>query len=141
MLDKDRGLERLVRALGGEYLTLRNGLATGFNPLQLPMGPAHLEFLRSWLHLLARAPGARPLNVREQRDLDQALRGVLALAPAARRLSRLLEFLDPTDPEGLHARLGRWCEAGEGAYAWVFDNPGDSVIATPAGARRSSASM
>lgn len=128
VLDKDRGLERLVRALGGEYLTLRNGLATGFNPLQLPTAPGHLEFLRGWLQLLARPPGARPLNVREQRDLEQALHGVLTLTPRARRLSRLLEFLDPTDPEGLHARLGRWCEAGEGAYAWVFDNPGDSVI-------------
>jgi type IV secretion system protein VirB4 len=128
VLDKDRGLERLVRALGGEYLTLRNGEATGFNPLQLPAGPGHLEFLRSWLHLLARAPGARALNVREQRDLDQALGGVLSLAPGARRLSRLTEFLDPTDPEGLHPRLGRWCAAAEGAYAWVFDNPEDSVI-------------
>ncbi len=128
VLDKDRGLERLVRALGGEYLTLRNGLATGFNPLQLPTGPGHLEFLRSWLQLLARPRGAPPINVREQRDLDQALRGVLSLAPAARRLSRLLEFLDSTDPEGLHARLGRWCEAGDGTYAWVFDNPADSVV-------------
>jgi type IV secretion system protein VirB4 len=128
VLDKDRGLERLVRELGGEYLTLRNGRATGFNPLQLPSGPGHLEFLRSWLQLLARAPGARPLNVREQRDLDQALRGALSLTPEARRLSRLIEFLDPTDPEGLHARLGRWCEAGEGAYAWAFDNAEDSVI-------------
>ena len=128
VLDKDRGLERLVRALGGEYLSLRNGMATGFNPLQLPAGPAHMEFLRSWLHVLARPAGARPLNIREQRDLDQALGGVLTLAPTARRLSRLLEFLDPTDPEGLHGRLGRWCEAGEGAYAWVFDNAVDSVI-------------
>jgi type IV secretion system protein VirB4 len=128
VLDKDRGLERLVRALGGEYLTLRNGEATGFNPLQLPAGPGHLEFLRSWLHLLARAPGARALNVREQRDLDQALAGVLSLAPAARRLSRLTEFLDPTDPEGLHPRLGRWCAAAEGAYAWAFDNLEDTVI-------------
>ena len=128
VLDKDRGLERLVRALGGEYLTLRNGVVTGFNPLQLPTGPSHLEFLRNWLQLLARAPGGRPLNVREQRDLDQALGGVLALACGTRRLSRLLEFLDPTDPEGLHARLGRWCGAAEGAYAWVFDNPVDSVV-------------
>ncbi len=128
VLDKDRGLERLVRALGGEYLTLRNGEATGFNPLQLPAGAGHLEFLRGWLHLLARAPGARALNVREQKDLDQALRGVLSLSLPARRLSRLTEFLDPTDPEGLHARLGRWCEAGEGAYAWAFDNPEDSII-------------
>jgi type IV secretion system protein VirB4 len=128
VLDKDRGLERLVRALGGEYLTLRNGHPTGFNPLQLPAGPGHLEFLRGWLQVLARAPGARALHVREQRELDQALRGALSLAPAARCLSRLTEFLDPTDPEGLHARLGRWCEAGEGAYAWVFDNPQDTVI-------------
>ncbi|MDE2451520.1 MAG: VirB4 family type IV secretion/conjugal transfer ATPase [Gammaproteobacteria bacterium] len=128
LIDKDRGLQRLVLALGGEYLTLRNGLTTGFNPLQLPTGPGHLEFLRSWLQLLARAPGARPLTVREQRDLDQALRGVLSLTREARRLSRLLEFLDPTDPEGLYARLGRWCEAGEGGYAWAFDNPSDSVI-------------
>jgi type IV secretion system protein VirB4 len=128
LLDKDRGLERLVGALGGVYLTLRNGIATGFNPLQLPVLPGHLEFLRGWLQLLARTADGRPLNVREQRDLDQALRGVLSLAPQARRLSRLLEFLDSTDPEGLHARLGRWCEAAEGAYAWVFDNPDDSVI-------------
>jgi type IV secretion system protein VirB4 len=128
VLDKDRGLERLVRALGGEYLTLRNGQATGFNPLQLPAGPGHLEFLRGWLQLLARASAARPLSVREQRDLDQALRGVLSLAPATRRLSRLLEFLDPTDPEGLHARLGRWCEAGEGSHAWAFDNVEDTVV-------------
>ena len=128
VLDKDRGLERLVRALGGEYLTLRNGLATGFNPLQLPTSPGHLEFLRGWLQMLARPRGGSPINVREQQDLDQALLGALSLAPGARRLSRLLEFLDPTDPEGLHARLGRWCESGQGAYAWVFDSPGDSVI-------------
>lgn len=128
VLDKDRGLERLVRALGGEYLLLRNGRATGFNPLQLPSGSGHVEFLRGWLHLLARTPGARALHIREERELDQALRGVLSLAPEVRRLSRLTEFLDPTDPEGLHARLGRWCESAEGAYGWVFDNPEDSVV-------------
>ena len=128
VLDKDRGLEILVRALGGQYLRLRNGEPTGFNPLALPAGPAHLEFLRGWLRLLARPQAGRGLSVREQQDLDQALRGVLALAPEARRLSRVLEFLDPTDPEGVYARLARWCEASEGEYGWVFDNPTDSVV-------------
>jgi type IV secretion system protein VirB4 len=66
--------------------------------------------------------------VRESADLDQALRGTLALEPAARRLSRLVEFLDPTDPEGLHARLARWCHSHRGDYAWVFDNPHDTVV-------------
>ena len=39
IFDKDRGLEILVRALGGEYCPLKNGVPTGFNPLQLPRRP------------------------------------------------------------------------------------------------------
>jgi type IV secretion system protein VirB4 len=126
VFDKDRGLEILVRGLGGEYLPLRNGSPTGFNPLQLPNNPANVEFLKAWLRLLC---GANVIPVRESHDLDQALKGTLALQPGARRLSRLIEFLDPTDPEGLHARLSRWCASCRGDYAWVFDNPADSVIA------------
>ncbi len=128
VFDKDHGLEILVRALEGEYLPLRNGIRTGFNPLQLPRTPNDEEFLKIWLGALVRPPGGRPLSVREQGDLDQALRGTLALDPAERRLSRLVEFLDPTDLEGVHARLARWCEAGRGDYAWVFDNAADTVI-------------
>jgi type IV secretion system protein VirB4 len=117
----------LVRALGGQYLPLRNGQPTGFNPLQLPPTAGNVEFLRSWLELLGRPPLGGALTVREVRELDQALRGTLALAPEARRLSRLLEFLDATDPEGLHGRLARWSERARGEYAWVFDNPSDTV--------------
>ncbi len=127
ILDKDRGLEILVRALGGQYLPLRNGQPTGFNPLQLPPSAGNVEFLRGWLELLARPPHGASLGVREVRELDQALRGTLALTPNARRLSSLLEFLDATEPEGLYARLARWSERTRGEYAWVFDNPCDSV--------------
>jgi type IV secretion system protein VirB4 len=126
IFDKDRGLEILVRALDGEYLPLRNGVPTGFNPLQLPGTADDAEFLKSWLVALARAPDGGLPTVREQADLDQALRGTLALERGERRLSRLVEFLDPTDPEGVCARLGRWCE-GRGDYGWVFDNAEDSV--------------
>ena len=54
IFDKDRGLEILVRALGGEYFPLRNGVATGFNPLQLPPTPSNVEFLKAWLRELGR---------------------------------------------------------------------------------------
>jgi type IV secretion system protein VirB4 len=128
IFDKDHGLELLVRALGGEYFELRHGAPTGFNPLQLPLEPAQLEFQKGWLRMLVRPPGGRPLSARESADLDHALRGTLALDPLARRLSRLLEFLDPTQPEGVHARLARWCSA-QGDYGWVFDNAFDSVAA------------
>ena len=128
IFDKDRGLEILVRALGGEYLPLKNGVPTGFNPLQLPLTAAHLEFQKAWLRALVCPAGRRPLTVRESADLDQALRGTLALETSARRLSRLIEFLDTTDSEGLFARLAQWCEVGGGDYAWVFDNPEDRVV-------------
>jgi len=128
IFDKDRGLEILVRALGGEYLPLSSGAPTGFNPLQLPDTAAHVEFLKTWLRTLVRPANGRPLAAKEEADLDQALHGTLALERPVRRLSRLIEFLDPTDPEGVHARLGRWCEVSQGDYAWVFDNREDSVV-------------
>jgi type IV secretion system protein VirB4 len=126
ILDKDRGLEILTRALGGEYLALRNGVPTGFNPLQLEVSPGNLQFLKSWLRCLTQPPGLPALTMREQADLDQALHGTLALERPHRRLSRLVEFLDATDPEGMYARLARWCEGGD--EAWVFDNAEDVVV-------------
>ena len=129
VFDKDQGLEILVNALGGKYFPLKNGESTGFNPLQLPPTPANVEFLKAWLRTLAR--GSIPLSAREHSELEQALRGTLELPMAARRLSRLLEFTDATRPEGVHARLARWCAGGE--YAWVFDNAQDSVVADLAG--------
>jgi type IV secretion system protein VirB4 len=132
LFDKDRGLEILVRALGGEYCPLKNGEPTGFNPLKLPPTALNIEFLKSWLRVLVR-PAAGGLSVRQQADLDSALRGTLALPLPARRLSRLMEFLDSTDPEGLHARLAPWCEAAAGDYPWVFDNEDDVMVARLAG--------
>ena len=127
IFDKDRGLEVLVRALDGEYFELRQGVATGFNPLQLPQTAHHIEFLKDWLRLLVRPARMVALSARESADLDAALRGTLALPLAARRLSRLIDFLDPTDPEGVHVRLAPWCESTHGDYAWVFDSPADEL--------------
>jgi type IV secretion system protein VirB4 len=127
VFDKDRGLEILIRALGGAYCPLRNGEVTGFNPLKLPPTPLNVEFLKSWLRVLTR-PGSGALSVRQQADLDSALKGTLALELSARRLSRLAEFLDSTDSEGLHARLTPWCGSLGGDYGWVFDNPEDIVV-------------
>jgi type IV secretion system protein VirB4 len=131
IIDKDRGLEILVRALGGEYLPLKNGVPTGCNPLQLRPTPANVDFLKGWLRLLAQThggEGAAALPVREESDLELAIRGTLALEPAERRLSRLIEFLDPTTPDGLYARLSKWCHLTAGDYAWAFDNPDDLIV-------------
>jgi len=132
VFDKDRGLEILVRALGGTYLPIKSGVATGFNPLQLPPTPSNVEFLKVWLRSLV--SGSEPLSIVEENDLDHALMGVLALDPPARRLSRLIEFTDATRAEGIQVRLARWCESTHGPYAWVFDNPSDSFVEKLSGA-------
>jgi type IV secretion system protein VirB4 len=126
IFDKDYGLEILIRALGGCYLAIQNKKKTGFNPLQLDPTPGNTEFMSQWLQQLAKNPN-RPLTVRESKDLEKSLQGTLALEQKYRRLSRLIEFLDKRDPEGLHARLSKWCEDTGGEYAWVFDNERDSV--------------
>jgi type IV secretion system protein VirB4 len=128
VIDKDHGLEILTRALGGEYRALNPGVSTGFNPLRLEITPANTEFLKRWLHVLARGPETT-LAPHEQADLDRALAGCLALKPSARRLSRLVEFLDATERDGVYARLSRWCESTGGANAKVFDNATDAVAA------------
>ncbi len=126
VIDKDKGLELLTRALGGEYRSLDAGAPTGLNPLQLEPTPANVEFLKAWLHVLARGPSAF-LSAPEQADLDHALAGTLALEPSARRLSRLVEFLDSTERDGVYARLSRWCESTGGANSAVFDNEEDVI--------------
>ena len=128
IFDKDEGLHILVRALGGQYLPLRNGEPTGCNPLQLDETvPDNVEFMRHWLRRLVLRTPTDTLTVRQEDDLDQALRGTLKLDPPFRRLSRLVAFLDITDPEGMHARLRKWCASEHGDYAWVFDNAYDEI--------------
>jgi type IV secretion system protein VirB4 len=126
LFDKDCGLEVLVRALDGVYLPLKRGVSTGCNPLQIGHDERHRAFLRRWLLMLIERPG-RTVSVRDEAELDDALVGLLALPIPARRLSRLLEFLDPTNPDGPHARLRPWCESAGGALAWAFDAPTDVI--------------
>ena len=128
VFDKDRGLEILVRALNGTYLAFPRGMSTGCNPLQLDDTHSNRAFLRSWLRELVGST-VRPLTSKEEQDVDRALAGVMALDKPYRRLSRLIEFLDPTEQGGLYQRLGRWSAHCEGELAYIFDNSVDTIAA------------
>lgn len=119
IFDKDRGLEIFVRASGGLYSPLKTGEPTGLNPFQMVPGEANMLFLN---HLVKKACGGA-FSSQQEKEIDNAIRGVMGLPQPLRRLGRCLEFLDPTDPEGPHARLSKWC--GDGPLAWVLDNPED----------------
>ena len=109
LFDKDQGLEILVRALGGEYCPLKNGVPTGFNPLKLAPTPLNVEFLKSWLRVLVRPASGVAHRARAGGSRPGAARDAVARAGPPGGCRRLMEFLDSTDAEGLYARLAPWC--------------------------------
>ncbi len=124
--DKDRGAEIFVRAQGGFYMPLQTGRPTGFNPFRIALTPAHEQFLQKLMKALVSPVGtALAYSVRDEKSMAAAIRNVYGLPPPLRRLSQVLSFLDPTDPDGVRARLAKWCLGGQ--LAWVFDNETDDL--------------
>ena len=84
--------------------------------------------------MLVRPAAATSRVARSRADLDQALRGTLALELRARRLSRLIEFLDPTRPGGRATRaLRAGARPPAGTTPGSSTTPTDSVVAAPRG--------
>jgi type IV secretion system protein VirB4 len=132
--DKDRGMEIVIRAMGGRYLPLKTGLPSGFNPLQLPPTPNNMQFLKQFIKKLASAGGA-PITHSDEEEINRALHTMMFhIDRPLRRLSMLLQSLPNPLYEGrgghptVHARLLKWCEGGE--YGWLFDNPEDALDLT-----------
>jgi type IV secretion system protein VirB4 len=125
--DKDRGAEIFLRAIGGVYESLRHGVPTGFNPLQLNDSGGTRAFLRALIAQLARGP-AGPLKPDELAVVAEAIDANFDQPPELRRLRYFRELLGGVRrPEAgdLAQRIARWCSGGE--FAWMFDNPQDRL--------------
>ncbi|WP_434779724.1 VirB4 family type IV secretion/conjugal transfer ATPase [Neisseria sp. Ec49-e6-T10] len=120
--DKDRGAEIFVRACGGRYMALDNGMPTGFNPLQCENTQANVQFLSDLIKLLG---AKKEYSPSEEEDILRAVRAMLDTPVHLRRLSNLRTSLPNQGDDSLYARLRKW--TGDGALAWVFDNPEDKI--------------
>ena len=115
-----------VRAVGGAYLSLKSGVPTGCAPLKaLELTPANLAFLGQLVRKLVSVDG-RPLSVADESRIDAGLAAMCDLPREERSLSALRVFLGQRDPEGIGARLERWCKGG--SLGWVLDADEDSII-------------
>jgi type IV secretion system protein VirB4 len=124
LFDKDLGASIAVRAMGGRYYPIKNGVPSAFNPFQLESTPNNLMFLERLVRKLVHRDDM-PLSPSQEREIVSAIDGVMNATHSKRRLSSVLEFFDPTDENGLHAGLSRWCRGG--ALGWLFDNAGDTL--------------
>jgi len=123
LFDKDLGGAIGVRAMGGKYYPIKNGLPSGFSPFQLDPTPDNMVFLENLVKKLVQHEGL-PITPAQEKEINQAIIGVMGAAKNKRRLGAILEFFDPTDANGLFARLSRWCRGG--ALGWLFDNAEDT---------------
>lgn len=124
LFDKDLGASVGVRAMGGRYYPLKNGIPSGFNPFQQEPTPNNITFLENLVKQLVKHESL-PITPRDEREISEAVRGVMGASKPLRRLGSLLEFLDPTEDNGLHMRLSKWCN--DGPFAWLFDNDEDTL--------------
>jgi type IV secretion system protein VirB4 len=124
LFDKDLGASIGVRAMGGKYYLVKNGVPSGFAPFQLDGTPANLLFLEALIKKLVHRDSL-PLTPTQEREISQAVAGVMGAPKNKRRLGSVLEFLDSTDQNGLHPRLARWCRGGP--LGWLFDNLEDTL--------------
>lgn len=127
--DKDCGAEIAIRALGGGYFSVKNGIPTGFNPFYLENNEANIQFLISLMKLIVKMD-EQPLLISDELALSEAVRAVMEMPKEIRRIGIIPQFL----PQGLTKeekenslakRLYRWI--GSGDLAWVFDNPVDTL--------------
>lgn len=123
LFDKDLGASIAVRAMGGRYYPLKNGLPSGFNPFACEPTPNNLTFLEKLVKQLIKNDS--PLTPRQEMEISEAIRGVMSASVEHRRLGSVLQFFDPTAENGLHERLQKWC--GRGALSWLFDNAEDTL--------------
>lgn len=125
--DKDQGQEIFIKAMGGQYMTLRNGESSGFNPCAMPDTPDNRALLTQLVKRCIRGEDRNyDFSPTREREISSAIDGLYDQVPwDLRRLSTLQQFFDPTDPNGNHARLAKWCDGG--SLGWLLDNPTDRI--------------
>jgi type IV secretion system protein VirB4 len=126
-IDKDRGAEIFIRAMGGSYDILEPGTATGFNPLTLENTAYNRDFLHMLFSFLLKPSDGGKLLSSEDQVLRDAINVMMKEKVAARTLSgfaTLLRGRIRASQDDLHTRLQTWIKPEENG--WLFNNPKDT---------------
>jgi len=121
-LDKDRGAEIFIRAIGGTYATIEPGTKTGFNPFQLEETPANITFLIDLVSFML-TENNQPLTAVDMSHVTRLIQGNFNLDRKDRKIVNLAPYLPQGTDNHLALRFKRWYGAGD--LAWLFDNDED----------------
>lgn len=122
-LDKDRGAELFIRAIGGTYSIIEPGTNTGFNPFQLKHTKSNEAFLIKLVAFMCSENGS-DLTATDMENIVRLVKGNFDLEQEHRHLTVLAEYLPQGYNNHLAQRLKRWY--GNGDLAWLFGGETDS---------------
>lgn len=126
--DKDRGAEIFIRAFGGDYTVVKQGIPTGLNPLLLEDTPDNRGFLVEFLKVLATVDDPTPLSPTDEEQIAAAVNANFNVPLHHRNLRQLASFFSgyQTSTEvSLERRLEKWHSGRE--RSWLFDNDNDTL--------------
>ncbi|MGR5298444.1 conjugal transfer protein TraE [Vibrio mediterranei] len=118
-IDYKRSTELFIRAFGGEYFAIKEGIDTGINPFQLEHSPKLVSFLNRLVCRLAQDHQGN-LSAQDEQEIKDAIDGVMRFDTANRSLSMMLQSIQEPD---LRMRLSKWCRSEGGKLAWCLDSP------------------
>lgn len=131
--DVGQGMAPLVQALGGHYTVLRDGVRTGWQPMQMEPTRANINMQKLLLRTCAETIAQGPIDQRFIEQINNAVDHVMSdrIAKPLRTFSAIYQQIPKPAP--VHGKdaftlaelLAPWC--GDGEYAWLFDNPADAL--------------
>ncbi len=126
-LDKDKGALGNILSAGGRYISLENGVSTGFNPFMCDNTSSNIRNLNLLMKILVTRNG-EILSSADEKKLSNAIDSVMTHFKKEERkygISLLLENITPdyNDENSLKSRLELWKK--ENKFGWVFDNEKD----------------
>ena len=126
-VDKDRGAEIFIRAIGGQYEVLSPGEPTGFNPLSLPNTGESREFLFQLFAFMLKKTDGTEMPASEEQVIRNAVQSVLTGPSEGRNLPAFATLLRGRLRAGegdLLARLETWIRKDQ--RGWLFNNETDT---------------
>lgn len=132
--DKDCGMMPLVKALKGQYTALKDGVPSGFQPLQMPSTVTNIKFIKRLVKVLAETSLGEPISHFYNEQISSAVDALMqpdSMIPlSARNMTTLCQhipsaYINGDDKPDLRSLLLPWCRDGQ--HGWLFDNDTDSL--------------
>lgn len=126
VFDKDQGFEMPIRAMGGDYTSVKMGEATGFNPFEAESDERGAAWLTDWLEAMLKPKDGElsPIQIealaKAARDNSKAVKNLQTISHFRSQLRAV------DDGKDLHTRIGRWDKGGQ--FEWLFNGKGKDSL-------------